>query len=224
VGQALAEARADTRFVILSSEGLFHRWWDFHEKGLEALRWLAGQFPLELWVFFRDPVSFARSFYIQTLKNPRGFGPCYGEDLTLTDMLRNPRFAVHFDYMGYVRQVQEQLGQASVRPFLYDGDTVAAVLDALGIQGLEPPAARENRSVGTLGVSMLRAINQRALTFEAKADAVRLVEQLDRLVDDYSRPFVPDPEDVGMIKTLSEPGLAALRREYGIAIDIDFKV
>lgn len=224
VEQALAEVRADTQTVILSSEGLFHRWWDFPEAGLAALSWLAARYPVQLWVFFREPVSFARSFYIQMLKNPRGLGPCYGQDLAITEMLRDPRFALHFDYIGYIRQVERWLGAGSVRPFRYAGDTVADALAALGLSGLPPPETRENRTVGSLGVSILRKINQRNPTQLAKAEAVRLVEALDRLVDDYGSPFLLSPADIELIGALSRPSLAALMQEYGLEIGLASEV
>lgn len=220
VEHALAEARPDTDTVILSSEGLFHRWWDFPEAGLDALRWLAGRYPVQLWVFFREPVSFARSLYIQMLKNPRGLGPGYGLDMSFSDMLSDARFAVHFDYIGYVRQVERYLGEASVRPFPYSGDTVADVLAALGLSGSEMSAMREHRTVGSLGVSMLREINQRELSLADKAKAVQLIESLDRLVDDYGRPFMLSPADVDRIDTLSRPSLDALAQAYDLTINL----
>jgi hypothetical protein len=215
---ALAEARPDTHTVILSSEGLFHRWWDFSASGRAALQSLAGAHDLAFWVFFREPVSFARSLYIQMLKNPREFGPLYGRDVTMREMLDEPRFALHLDYIGYVRAVEALLGAGTVRPLPYRGDTVAAALMALEVGDMEPGVTQENRTIGQFGVDLTRAINQRDLPAERKWQAVRAIEELDRLVDGHARPLEIAPDLVSRIEALAAPSLEALEAGYGLAI------
>ena len=218
VDAALAEARSDTHTMILSSEGLFHRWWDFSSAGLSALQSLVARFPLQFWLFFREPVSFARSFYIQMLKNPRGLGPCYGQDVSVSDMLDDPRFALHLDYIGYIRTVEAALGAGTVRPFHYQGDTIAGTLAALEIGDLEPSTMQENRTIGKFGVGLIRMINQRTMAVEQKWQAVRLIEELDKLVDDYKWPLALEPEVVSRIDALSADSVRAFEQRYGLAI------
>ncbi|MFG1426695.1 hypothetical protein [Roseixanthobacter glucoisosaccharinicivorans] len=213
---ALEEARPDTHTMILSSEGLFHRWWDFSPEGRGALQELSARFPLEVWAFFREPVSFIRSFYIQMLKNPRGSGPCYGEDLSLGEMLDRPRFSIHLDYIGYIRAVEEALGAGTVRPFRYGGNTVGDVLAALGIRDLDPAAPRENRTVGSLGVALLRVMNRETLGVQQKQDAVRLVEELDRLADGAARPLQIEPGEITRIQALAAESVSAFRDIYSL--------
>lgn len=215
---ALQEARPDTHTVLLSSEGLFHRWWDFSPAGLEALHLLAVRAELELWAFFREPVAFTRSFYVQMLKNPRGLGPCYGLDASIDALLDEPRFSLHLDYIGYIRTVEAVLGAGKVRPFRYTGNTVANMLEALGITDLAPDMPPENRSVGEWGVSLLRQINQRTLGVDEKWQAVSLIEKLDRLADGYRRPLQLAPETIQRIHTLSAESVAAFARLYNLDI------
>ncbi|MFG1396172.1 hypothetical protein [Roseixanthobacter pseudopolyaromaticivorans] len=216
---ALKEARADTHTMILSSEGLFHRWWDFSPAGRNALATLAARFPLELWAFFREPVAFVRSFYIQMLKNPARLGPCYGQDISVDEMLDIPRFALHLDYIGYIRAVEALLGPGRVRPFHYSGNTVPDILAALGITDLEPNTSRENQTVGEFGVTLLRLINREPLEVEQKWQAVRLVEELDRLVARHKRPLHLSPDVVARIQALAASSVSALNQIYGLRID-----
>jgi hypothetical protein len=110
------------------------------------------------------------------------------------------------------------LGAGTVRPFHYKGDTVAGALAALEIGDLEPSATQENRTIGEFGVGLTRMINQRNMPVEQKWQAVRLIEELDRLVDDYTRPLVLDPEVVSRIDALSAESVWAFEQRYGLAI------
>jgi hypothetical protein len=216
--RALGEARQDTHTMVLSSEGLFHRWWDFSPTGLNILNTLATRFPLSFWVFFREPVSFVRSFYIQMLKNPRGLGPCYGQDVSVEEILDDPRFRLHLDYIRYIRNVETVVGEGKVRPFRYTRNTIVDALAALDITDMDPGTLNENRTVGELGASFLRLINQRELSVEQKRRAVQLVEQLEELVDGDTRPLRLEPEVVGKIRELSASSLLAIEDIYGLPI------
>ncbi|MCM2292661.1 hypothetical protein NAC44_10045 [Allorhizobium sp. BGMRC 0089] len=213
-----AEARPDTHTILLSTEGLFHRWWDYSPAGLQALATLAARFPVELWAFFREPVAFTRSFYIQMLKNPHGLGPCYGLDVSLQELLDEPRFAIHLDYIGYIRAVEAVLGAGKVRPFPYHGHTVADILQALAIADLDPEKSQENRTVGEFGVALLRQINRQQLDVEQKWRAVKLINDLDTLIDGYKTPLQLDQTVLDRIHELAADSMECLRREYGILL------
>lgn len=215
--QCLNEMRADTHTVLLSSEGLFHRWWDFSPAALAALKDLSRQFPIELWVFFREPVSFTRSFYIQLLKNPQGGLPVYGKDISLMDLLTDPWFSTQLDYIGYLNDVETHLGPGSVRPFRYDGDTTGAILAALAITDLETGDLAENRSMGAVGVDLLRRINRISLDVDLKIQAVSLVEQLNALVDGAATPMRLGPDVVELILQLAGPSLIALDKTLALS-------
>ena len=220
VERALNEARPDTRTLILSSEGLFHHWWDFPAPGREALAALARRLPVSLWVFFREPLGFVSSNYVQMLKNPKRYVPCYGRDLSVEDMLDDAWFARHLDYIGYVRDVEGLLGAGSVRPFRYRSDTIGDVLGALGVEDLEHAALSENRTVGDFGVATLRLLNRGDLDAERKAGAVRLIEQLDELMDGDSRPVTFAAETRNRIRGLAAESVSALRSLYGLDLEV----
>ncbi|WP_148294386.1 hypothetical protein [Azospirillum sp. B506] len=219
VETALGEARPDTHTMILSTEGLFHRWWDFPPQGRAALRDLARRFPVILWVVFREPVSFIRSFYIQTLRNPRGLGPLYGLDMALEDMLAVPRFSVHLDYARYVGEVEECIGVGTVRPFRYGAETIIGdILTALGITDPSFASTWENRSLGDPGVRLLRQVNRSDMPVATKGQIVQLVEQIDALMDGVSDPLTIDARTIAHIRALAAPSLAFLAERYQLQL------
>jgi hypothetical protein len=201
--RAISEARSDTHTILLSSEGLSHRWWDFSPAGLDMLGSLATRFEMELWVFFREPVAFFRSLYVQTLKNPRLSGTCYGTDLSVDGMLCEPWFRKQLDYAGYIRDVERHLGPGSIRPFRYDGDTISAALAALKVTDLDCEPLRENRTMGEVGVDLLRRINRHGLDGEARRHAVGLIEQLDDLLGGSANPLRLDADAAEQIEKLA---------------------
>jgi hypothetical protein len=220
VESALAEARPDTHTMFLSSEGLFHHWWDFPAQGRAALQDLARRFPVSLWVVFREPVSFMRSYYVQMLKNPRGLGPLYGRDMALEEMLTVPSFCAHLDYARYIEEVEACLGAGTLRPFPYRADaTITDVLTALGIADLPFGATRENRTLGAPGVRLLRQINRSDMPTATKWEIVRLVEQIDTLMDGVNSPLAIDPRTVQRIRALAAPSLAFLAERYRLDLD-----
>jgi hypothetical protein len=214
MGQAFAEADGSTTAIVLSTEGLFHRWWDVPAAGREMLAEIAACHRVEVWVVFREPLSYARSLYVQMLKNPRGAGPCYGEDISLSDLLDRPWFARQFDYVGYIRDVETLLGAGVVHPFPY-GETTSTVLKALGVAP-PGPSLRQNRSLGDFGVELMRILNRRTLDEERRSRALSLIGQVDELSSEPAASLEPDA--VERIGRLSAPSLAALLELYGLRV------
>ncbi len=122
-----------THTILLSSEGIYNNWWDFPEESKAILSELNGLFDVEVWVWFRDPLAFAESFYKQCLRNPQvDHISCYGRDLSFVEVLADPWFSQHLDYIGFVNECDELFGKASVKLFDCQKDTVATVIELLG--------------------------------------------------------------------------------------------
>ncbi|HEV2362711.1 MAG TPA: hypothetical protein VGS12_00785 [Caulobacteraceae bacterium] len=217
---AVSEARDDTHTVLLSSEGLFNHWWDFSPAGRAALKALKERYPVEAWVFFRDPIAFIRSDYIEKLKAPKWRIACYGRDLSINHMLDDPWFARHLDYIGFVRDVETVLGAGAVRPFPHTGDTIGAVLGALGVDDLTADAQRRNRTMGAFGVAVLRRLNRLELSPGRKRKAVELIMRLDGLAGGESRPLILDGKTRKRVLALAAESIAALRADYGLNFDL----
>ncbi len=216
--QVLAEANPDTHTIILSTEGLFNHWWNFTAAGRDTLASLLDRFSVSVWVWFRDPVSFVRSDYIQMLKNPRGHGSCFGQDLSVEEVLDDPWFSKHLDYIGFVRDVDAILGPGTVVPFAYNGDTVGTFLTSLGAEYTEPANLNANRTLGEVGVELLRIFNRHDLPEEEKRAGVALIGEVDSLLGLASQPLRFTPRTEERILSLASQSVSALRRDFGLLL------
>lgn len=214
---SLATVREDVHTVILSSEGVYNHWWDFSAPGRGALKQLGEEFHVELWIWFREPAAFIRSFYIQMLKNPRIPGnPCYGYNYSIEQMLDIPWFTAHLDYAGFIAQAEGILGSGSVRAFPYASDTVCGFYRALGLD-CEADARTENRSIGEIGADMVRVLNRRDLPAEPRRRAVEAIEALDAELAPLSGPLQFSAETQMRIAGYAALSIAFLETNYGIA-------
>ena len=214
VNYALMQAEPDTHTMILSTEGLFNHWWDFSTAGREAIRSLTKNMLVQIWVWFREPVSFVRANYIQMLRNPRWLVACYGHDLSVEQMLDDPWFSKHLDYIGFLREVEEVLGSGAAVPFAYHGDTIETFLRALGVTGMEPATLKEHRTLGEFGARLLRLVNQYDLSGEEKRLAVSHVSGLDAVVGQRSQPLTVASATQDRIRHLASESLTALKRDF----------
>jgi hypothetical protein len=99
----IAQVKDDTHTIILSSEGVYNYWWDFPLESKEILKALDKIFDIHIWVWLREPTAFIESYYKQCIRNPQIWGnPCYGKDLSLSQMLNIEWFSRHLDYQGFV--------------------------------------------------------------------------------------------------------------------------
>ena len=221
IDQVLGEPDASIHTVILSTEGLFHHWWDFSTAARAALAALAERTTLRVFVWFREPVAFVRANYIQMLKNPRGsLVSCYGRDVSVDEILEDRWFSRHLDYMGYIRDVEALLGRGTVTPFAYRGDTIAAFLRGVGVTDMEPAHLSAHRSIGSFGVDVLRGVNRRGLAADCKADAVALIERLDAILGPLSQPLPISAATARRIRERAADSVDWLEREFGIAFDV----
>lgn len=212
----LAQAPPEARTAVFSTEGLFNHWWDFSSSGRAALAALGRHAPTEIWVWFRDPVEFVRSNYVQMLKNSRVNVDCYGRDWSVERMIEDPWFVRHLDYIGFVREVEDVLGRRAVRPFAYRNDTVSQFLQALGVPEMGGDAMREHSTLGDFGVEVLRALNRRVFDQGAKQRFVDQITDLDQALGPASGPLTLAPQTVDRIRALARDSVEALARDYGL--------
>ncbi len=213
---ALTEASSTTRTVIFSTEGIYHHWWDFSEAGRRELAALSRAYKVELWVWFRDPIRFFTSNYIQMLKNPRTDVTCYGRDWSPDDMLDDPWFVRQLDYKGFVQAVTATIGNGSVRPFVHRGTTVADFFATVGLPAPITPEPNEHATLGSFGVRVLRELNKLELGYETKISAAGLVHRLDVEVGNASQSFQIDPLTRARVLAFSRPSVEWLKGEYGL--------
>jgi len=216
--QVLAEVRPDTHTIIFSTEGLFNHWWDFTAAGRESLASLIDRFSVSVWVWFRDPLSFVRSNYIQMLMNPRSHIFCYGRDMSVDEMLDDPWFSRHLDYAGFVEDVDGVLGRGTVVPFAYRGDSVRAFLTSLGVEYAQHETLHVNSTPGEVGVELLRIFNRHDLPEEKKRAGCALIKEIDTLLGPASLPLSLTSGTQDKIFGLASRSLLVLKRDFGLSL------
>lgn len=202
--------------MILSTEGLFNHWLDIAPAGRDALRTLAARYQVEMCVWFRDPVAYARSYYCQLLKNPPENHPLYGRDLSVDQLLDDRWFRRQLEYDRFVDEVTTVLGPGTVKPFAYGGDTVEAFCDVYGLPRPGSRPGRENVGLKHFGVDALRALNRHRNAGEAREAAVAAIVRLDRSV--ASAPFMLSEAETARVHAISDHGLTILRRRFGLVL------
>lgn len=218
VSKALGQASSNIDTVVLSTEGVFNHWWDFTLAGRQALAKLARDYRVEIWVWFRHPLEFFTSFYIQMLRNPRSLIPCHGQDWSPEQMLDDPWFAKHLDYAEFIDQARETVGRDCVRAFAHRKTVVFDFLSAMGISDLEVPELEENRTFGHVGVEVMRLINRCNVEPNRRNAVIDLVAQLDAEVNGASRAFELAPETRDRVSVLSAASLRRLKSEFGVEL------
>lgn len=203
----LSQVTSDTHTIILSSEGIYNYWWDFPDASKEVLCELSKLFDIELWVWFRDPIKFIESYYKQCIRNPQLNGnPCYGKSLSFADMLKIDWFARHLDYQGFVDECQMLFGENKVFVFNYEGDVVQEVVQKLGLATAhDNPTPRQNKSLNSASVKLLRTINHYNLKAKDKERLMPHLKEINTLLEKYAEDALIDAESRRKVLALARP-------------------
>jgi hypothetical protein len=203
----IAQVKDDTHTIILSSEGIYNYWWDFPEKSKALLTALNTLFDIEVWVWFREPLAFIESYYKQCIRNPQvASNPCYGKDLSFADMLAIPWFSQHLNYQGFVTDCQNLFGQSKVLAFQYQDDVVQEVMQILGLATPhDNPTPRQNRSLNSASVKLLRTINHYNLKAKDKELLIPHVKAINGIVDHYVDDTLIDDVSKKRVLALAKP-------------------
>lgn len=190
----ISQIKDDTHTIILSSEGIYNSWWDFPEASKELLSVLAELFDTHIWVWFREPVGFIESFYKQCVRNPEVIGnPCYGKNLSLSQMLEIEWFSQHLDYQGFVSQCEALFGKTKVSVFQYHGDIVQEVITKLGLATPhDNPTPRQNKSLNSVSIALLRTLNQFELSAKDKEQLMPHLKEINRITSHKDTSLVDD--------------------------------
>jgi hypothetical protein len=187
----IAQITEDTHTIILSSEGIYNYWWDFPEESTALLSELRILFDTEIWVWFREPLAFIEDFYKQCMRNPRvDSNPCYGRDLSFSEMLDIKWFSQHLNYQGFVNDCQALFGEDKVLAFKYEGDVVQALKHKLGVATPHDNSTpRLNNSLHTTAIALLRVIN----SYDVSAKDKHLLMPHLRVISEVTENYVTDP-------------------------------
>ena len=208
-----------THTILLSSEGIYNHWWDFPDESKVLLLELNSLFDVEVWAWFRDPLAFAESFYKQCMRNPQvDHISCYGRDLSFAEVLDDPWFSQHLEYIDFVNECDELFGKESVTVFDCKADTVATVSQLLGLTTPhDNPTPRKNSSMNRVTTELYRVLNRLQLSSNEKEKIVPLLSELDAALTPYS-----DREDSSLIDTDSRDKINRLTAEGMLEIQKRF--
>lgn len=201
----IAQVKDDTHTIILSSEGIYNYWWDFPEESKDLLRELNKLFDVEVWVWFREPLAFIESYYKQCIRNPQlENNPCYGKDLSFTEMLEIDWFSQHLDYQGFVTECQMVFGKNNVSAFKYEGDVVQEATQKLGLATPHDNSTlRQNQSLNNVSVALLRTINRYHLKAKDKELLMPHLKEINGVVENYANDSLIDEASRKRVLALS---------------------
>jgi len=203
----VSQVDKETHTIILSSEGIYNYWWDIPDESKALLSHLSTLFDTEVWVWFRDPVEFIESYYKQCIRNPAIDGnPCYGKDLSLSQMLDTEWFAQHLNYKGFVADCRALFGESSVSLFEYENDVVQAVIRKLGMATPhDNPTPRQNSSLNSATISLLRTINKLDVKAKDKEILVPHLKQMNTILQSYAQDSLIDEETRKRVMEIHQP-------------------
>ena len=215
----LRDVDENTHTILLSSEGIYNHWWDFSIESKALLQELGKLFEVNLWVWFREPLDFAESFYKQCMRNPVVESiPCYGKDLSFAEILENPWFSQHLDYMGFVNECDSLFGESAVSVFKYQHDTVKTVSQLLGLATPhDNPTPRKNASMNATTAELYRVVNRLNLSAKEKEKLVPSLQELDTALAPYTdrnSNVLIDNESRNKIDQMTAQGMLELQKRY----------
>jgi len=205
--------------LILSTEGLYNHWWDFSHKSKLFIKALEDFFIVKHIIFFRKQEDFLKSYYQQNLKNPKITSiPCYGHNLTVVKMLEDPWFLKHFDYLGFLVDLESYVHRDNIIALNFSKNIVLDFYHFLGLDYNEKPMINENTGLGAISVSLLRKINEINLQIDEKKEIVALLLKMNIILSAYDTCSILTSEDIGFIKRLTTLQKSALFSEYDITL------
>ena len=216
IGRIIATEAGGCDRVILSTEGLFNHWADIPPAGLSTLRALRERYPVQLCVWFRDPVAYVRSYYCQVLKNPAGPHPLYGRDLTVDELLDSAWFQRQLQYDRYLDETTQVLGSSTVQAFAYAGDTVESFCRSYRLPMPTDLGQRANAGLSSDAVASLRALNRSRVDAGTREAIVAEIVQSDLRSD--AQAFVLSDAEIKRAGAISKQSVAALRDRFGIVL------
>jgi len=203
--------------IVLSTEGIHNHWTDFSQESKSFLSILSEVFDVHFWVWFRKPASFMNSLYRQNLKNPKNEVSCYGQDLSLSEMLRDKWFLSHLDYLGFIYEM-EAIFKKNVSVFKFEGDIISVAKKRLNLRDGVNLNERENVGLSDAGIEMLRIINRFPLNAKEKEHCVSLLSKIDGILNNHPQMKSENSEAVSFINQTMAIQKHVLESDYNISL------
>jgi len=207
VKNIISQVKEDTHTIILSSEGIYNYWWDFPDESKDILCELGKRFDIEIWAWFREPLDFIEDYYNQCIRNPQiENNPCYGKDLSFSEMLDIKWFSQHLDYQGFVTECQTLFGKNKVSAFKYQGDVVQEIIQKLGLATPDDnPIKRHNQSLNSASIALLRTINRYNIKAKDKELLMPYLREISGIIKGYANDTLIDEESRKKVLKIANP-------------------
>ena len=204
--------------LILSTEGLFNHWFDFTPLSRAYLKMLAEIFDIRILCVLRDQVSFTKSYYQQMLKNPQlPIVKCYGQDLSIDELLEDSWFLQHLDYYAYTQEWEVLFTKEKITLLKYDKNILTRILEHLEISfDLQHTKSNKNVSLNTISCEMLRVINRYNLSPTDKQTLVTQMREIDIITSHYNNKDILSVSVVEKIKKICKLSNQDLEKHYNI--------
>ena len=212
---ALRDMPHDTHTIVLSTEGIFNHWWDYAPLARALLRDLAPALRL------RDvhllPLRRIRSpppstpSTCATLRAMTRHGTCTAATSTSRRRCATSGFANTSTISGSAARPRHCSGKAASDrcscPTMSSGLS-CAVYDIDGPSGSPP---RENESLSSAGVEMMRIANRLELSVPEQQRVEGLVRDIDRVIGSRSTEFRLEENDARLVQRYAARGWRTLR-------------
>ncbi|MDB5506215.1 MAG: hypothetical protein JWR75_853 [Devosia sp.] len=146
--------------LLFSTEGLTNHLYDFPPEALQRFRELTAAYDVTVFVVFRDPAAWVKSWYKQLLLNPPRAEYHYGSSMNLAEFSRLPRVLRLIDRSAIKADLERAFGAKTVVTAEFEGDWPRQLLGVLGVNGemvFAAPAA--NVSIPDWQSEIVRQIN-----------------------------------------------------------------
>ena len=108
-------------------------------------------------------------------------------------MLEIKWFSQHLDYQGFVNECQTLFGESNFLAFKYEGDVVQEVIQKLGLATPhDNPTPRQNKSLNSASVALLRTINRYDLKAKDKELLTSHLKEMNVILENYADTTVID--------------------------------
>lgn len=206
--------------VLLSTEGIYNHWWDYSDAAKMLLKELQRDFEVSVWTVFRNPLSFARSYYGQVVKNPKfSYCPCYGTSEPLEVVIDDLSFSRTLRYADFIKSIETLFEKPVVIAGKYeDGDTIHQAVRLLKIDAERiQPVARTNQSLGATGIALVRRLNRMDIDREKRARYIGLIAEISAVLDHDADNMNLSAEVRDKVDVLAGDSRTYLKDRYHIA-------
>jgi hypothetical protein len=208
--------------VVMSTEGLYNHWFDFHARGRRALEALSEDFDVTIWVVFREPVAWAMSMYVQAVKNPPfHLAPVYSTTEPPEAVVDQDYFVTRLQYARFVEDAERLFGPGNVVPTQYEsGDILDQARRILGVdEAVLGSDGNKNPALSKLGLDLMLRLNRLNIPWQQREPIASSIVELDRVLGATSEPARASAEMTTKVLTISRESEAYLRERFRIDWD-----